>query len=76
MGRYEEALERFERVIVLDPDDGEAHYGAGQALFKLERIKEAEGRFGTAERLDPDHAGAQLGIAGALLMRKVCAGAL
>ena len=41
MGRSEEALAAYERVVRLDPDDAVAHSGRGNVLYDLGRPQEA-----------------------------------
>jgi glycosyltransferase involved in cell wall biosynthesis len=69
--RYEEALERFARLLEVDlaalPDAGPAyderifgtlaHEGRGACLFRLERYEEAAAAYAAAERCDPADTG-------------------
>ena len=68
VGRFEEAIERFDRLLAVDltalPDDGPAYderifgtfaqEGRGYCFFKLERYAEAAGAYDDAARLAPD----------------------
>ena len=50
-GKYEEALERLEEALTLNPDLGEAWQNKGLVLEKLDRQKEAEEAFQRARAL-------------------------
>jgi spermidine synthase/Flp pilus assembly protein TadD len=51
-GRLDEALRTWEQLLALEPQDPDAHYGAGWALMKLARHEEAIGRLRRAIELD------------------------
>jgi tetratricopeptide (TPR) repeat protein len=56
LGRYEKALEVYERVIQLAPTDANAYHRKGIALNRLGRNKEALEVYEQAIRLDPTYA--------------------
>jgi tetratricopeptide (TPR) repeat protein len=55
-GRLEQALERFEQLNRLVPDDADGWMGRGEALQRLGRFEEAEVSFRRALELDPENA--------------------
>jgi hypothetical protein len=62
---FEEAIDCFQRVFVLDPDNVAAHNGLGSVLVELNRVNEAIAHFHRALELDPGYDGAvyNLGVA-------------
>jgi tetratricopeptide (TPR) repeat protein len=61
LGRYDEALEDFNRAIEIDPEDCEALCNKGEALRQLGRHAQALECFEAAIRLDPGHQRARNG---------------
>jgi tetratricopeptide (TPR) repeat protein len=55
-GRLPEAIETFEGVLRLKPDDAEAHYNLAVLLMGQGRLQEAIGHCKQAVRLKPDYA--------------------
>ncbi|MFO7965093.1 MAG: tetratricopeptide repeat protein [Desulfobacterales bacterium] len=53
-GRYEEAIVRFERVVDLEPDHGEAYLYLGRSYLNLGRWQEAVAPLRSAFRLAPE----------------------
>ncbi len=54
-GRFQSALERFDRAIAAGPPTGSFHFSRGEALRALDRLDEAVREFDAALRLpDPD----------------------
>ena len=54
LGRYEEAIEEFDKAIELDPNDPDYHYYKGIALYELHKYEEAIEEFDKAIELDPN----------------------
>ena len=52
-GRYEEALEGYSKVTLQEPANPWAHYNAGNALFRLNRIGPSVLEYSKAFKLDP-----------------------
>lgn len=52
-GDFESALELFEGLRLLNPNDAGAHAAAGAALHELGRTEEAEGAYDAALAADP-----------------------
>lgn len=52
-GRYEEALEGYGKVTAQEPANPWAHYNAGNALFRLNRLGPAVLEYSKAFKLDP-----------------------
>ncbi len=52
-GKYEEALEGYNKAIAADPSDPWAWYNAGNALFRLNRNGQAVYHYARAFTLDP-----------------------
>ena len=63
-GRTSEALNAFQNLVSLTPQDTEAHYNLGLSLKELGRLDEAEKSFKQAILLNPNYANAfnNLGI--------------
>jgi tetratricopeptide (TPR) repeat protein/membrane protease YdiL (CAAX protease family) len=53
LGRYEEAISKFEKAAVLDPKNADAVADKGMALVELERYQEALMFYEKAVELDP-----------------------
>jgi len=53
-GRYQDALNAFDKAIEIDPNNANAWSGKGFALKNLERFQEALDAFDKATELDPD----------------------
>ncbi len=64
--RYDEALDAYERAILLDPSFARAYNGKGNALYYFKRYEEALAAFERAILLDPDCAPAYNGKGNAL----------
>ena len=64
------AVARFRAAAVVDPNVTQAHYGAGQALLRMNRLDEAEKEFREELRIDPFNPQAKYHLAYALLERK------
>src|SRR5215471_2502649 len=75
-GRLEEALARYDRVIVLRPDDAVAFNNRGNVLLELERFDEALTSYDRAIALKPQYALAFNNRGNALKAMKRYAGAL
>lgn len=54
LGKHEEALEYFQKIIAIEPDFQKAHYGLGTTYFSLGRFEDALLSFRKAMELDPD----------------------
>lgn len=54
-GRYEEAIERYKKIIVIDPNDHEAYNSIGIALYETQQYEEAKDRFKESLELDKDY---------------------
>lgn len=61
--QYEHAVTALHRVLVLAPEQPEAHVNMGFALLGLKRVKEARDFFEGASALKPDQANAYYGLA-------------
>jgi tetratricopeptide (TPR) repeat protein len=53
--RYEEAIDRYNQVISLEPENYQAWYNRGNAFYKLERSSEAIASYNQAVAIKPDH---------------------
>jgi tetratricopeptide (TPR) repeat protein len=53
LGRYDDALAAFDRVLTMDPTDAEAHASAGWLLLKAGRQGEGLRELQIAVRLEP-----------------------
>ena len=61
-GRYQEALQEFEKLKRLDPNSSHIHLKIGFLLLKLGRTSEAETAFKRAKELDPDNLDASVAL--------------
>jgi tetratricopeptide (TPR) repeat protein len=59
LGKYEDAIIRYDKVIMIDSKDANAWYHKGQALKKLYRNKEAVECFDRVLKIDPEDVRAQ-----------------
>lgn len=53
IGRYGEALEQYDRLLLDMPDYAEAHYNRGKVLVELDRIEDSLGAYQRAAVLSP-----------------------
>jgi tetratricopeptide (TPR) repeat protein len=58
MGRLEEALAGYARVLEMQPFNPRAHYFLGRCLEDLGRVEDALAAFERALEIDPEHEGA------------------
>ncbi len=58
LGRYQEAINCYDRVLELDPEDPDTWNNKGYALRKLGRYREAINCYDTALELDPEYVNA------------------
>ena len=65
-GRFEEALELYERQIEDDPENAAIHSNIGATLFRLGRREAAVRSLERALELDPDHEPARTNLEGVL----------
>jgi len=65
-GRYEEAINNFNKVIAADGQDAQAWYEKGKALIKLNESEEAFLAYDEALEIDPTYSDAWLGKGNAL----------
>ncbi len=61
--QFAEAIEKFEKAAVLNPDDPEIWYNLGGASFTVQNFARAKTAFENCLRLKPDHQQAQQGYA-------------
>ncbi|NVK51106.1 MAG: tetratricopeptide repeat protein [Cyclobacteriaceae bacterium] len=54
MGKIQDALEDYQRIISLNPEYAQAHAGIGKILFNQKQYKEAELRLLRAAKYDPE----------------------
>src|SRR4029079_17238087 len=52
-GRYEEAIEEYNKAIEIDPRDYNGHYNKGNSLSNLGRNEEAIEEYNKAIEIDP-----------------------
>jgi len=55
LGRHDEAMEKFQKAVKIDPKYGGAYSNWGVALVKLGRNEEATGKFEKAVEIDPKY---------------------
>jgi tetratricopeptide (TPR) repeat protein len=65
--KMDEAIEHFQRALMLKPVYAEAHNGLGEILFKKGRIQEAIEHYRQALRLKPDYPEAHNNLGSALV---------
>ena len=70
LGRYNEAVEAYEKAIRIKPDYANAHYNLGVAYGKLNRYNEAIEAYKQAIRIDPIFADAHYNLGVAHLVLK------
>lgn len=58
-GRYKDARDAFDEVLLEVPGHAEAHYHMGQALVKLGRVQEAKKHWEEVRQIQPDYPGLQ-----------------
>jgi tetratricopeptide (TPR) repeat protein len=58
MRRYDEAIQCFNKAIEIEPDNADAWYNKGVALYKWKRNKEAIESFDKSLTIDPNNADA------------------
>ena len=63
VGQMRAALQDFEKVAALDPDDADTQYFIGDLLSQNQQYAKAAVAYSNAVRLDPFHASAELGLA-------------
>ena len=68
-GRFDEAIDAFERASLFDPLSLSSIASAGDAYFFAGRIDEAMASYDATLQLDPGYAGAQLARAGVMEIR-------
>jgi len=66
LGRTEEAIQKYEDALAIDPDDSQVHNNLGSALAKLGRMDEAIREFRSAVVSRPDYRMARANLARAL----------
>ena len=54
MGKFVEAIQAFDLAIKYKPDDAEAYYNKGNALYKLGKFSEAIQSYDLAIKYQPD----------------------
>ena len=50
-GRYEEAIESYDKALQIDPDDADVWFDKGETLKKMGKLAEAEKCFEMATKL-------------------------
>lgn len=65
-GRLDEAMNRFNTVLVLDPENAEAHYAIGQVYLRKGDMDKALAMLAQSTRLDPNNIRLGFGYATAL----------
>lgn len=70
LGRYEEAIEQYEAVLELIPDDEYAEECIAGCLLRMGSLDEARSAFEAILARDPDHLESVLGIASVGLVQK------
>jgi Flp pilus assembly protein TadD len=61
-GRLDQAIRQFERLVVIDPDNADAHTNLGAIFLTQGADARAEREFGAALDISPDHALAREGM--------------
>jgi tetratricopeptide (TPR) repeat protein len=56
LGRHDESMASFLRIVALQPDSARGHTMLGQQAFKARRFEQAEGHLGLAVEVDPAYA--------------------
>lgn len=57
VGRYDEALQRYQYILRSNPNDADAHFNVGASLQALKRLDEAISEYKQAVALNPKNAG-------------------
>ncbi len=68
-GRFDEALDQFQRAVEISPDLAKAHYHLGIALARQGRADEAMVQYQKATAIDPDFVNAQCNFGNCLSRR-------
>ncbi len=66
IGRIHDAVTRYERTLLLNPDFADAHNNLGVALVQLGRMADAHAHFGRAVALNPGYADAHNNLGNSL----------
>ena len=66
LGKLEEAIEAYNKAILLKPDFAEAHYNIGNTLKKQGKLEEATEAFRKALDIKPDYAEVYINMGNAL----------
>jgi predicted O-linked N-acetylglucosamine transferase (SPINDLY family) len=66
LGRWDEAVQRYQQALTVAPQRAEIHNNLGNALLALRRIDEAMRSYQAAIRLKPDYAEARYNLGAAL----------
>ena len=67
MGRLDEAIAQYRKVLKIQPDFAEAHNNLGNALKGRGQIEEAMAQYQEAVKIDPDLAEAHNNLGGSLM---------
>ena len=62
-GKYEEALEEVQAIIIIAPENYIAHYTAGFIYERLDKLEEAKAAFQKAIEVNPEYARSHFGLA-------------
>ena len=54
LGKYEDAIKDFDKVLEIDPEYSNGYYNRGLSLNNLEKYEEAIKDFDIAIKLDPE----------------------
>ena len=54
LGKYQEAVESYDKGLKIDPNDAARWYNRGHSLRKLEKYQEALESYDKAVKLDPN----------------------
>jgi tetratricopeptide (TPR) repeat protein len=61
--RWGPAIDRFQQILILDPQFAPAHYGLGRVYYEQQRYAEAETELLLATRLNPQYTDAYAALA-------------
>jgi tetratricopeptide (TPR) repeat protein len=67
LGRYDEAIECYDKALELNPQDADAWSGKGGCLMTMGRYEEAVNYYNTALEINPQHTMAWSGKGGCLI---------